>query len=191
MPADGVLLGLHDSTLDRATRGPAPACSGPVIERTLNQLASCEAGSWFNEAHPALADNAYAALGIPALREVLERFGRTTRYYVETKNPEERLGMENALLAEIEIAGLLPEDVCDWTVLVQSFSESSLGAIQPGQGSLMGRARHVAGFRNTAHLRYAELARQRAEQERGGVDPTPTRHWGLPRRAAVHCGGQS
>lgn len=129
LTADGVLVVLHDATLDRTIRGPAPTCSGPVIERTLDELASCEAGSWFNEAHPSRATDEYAELRIPTLREVFERFGRSTRYYVETKNPEEAPGMERALLAELERAGLLPEEVTDWTVLIQSFSEHSLRAI--------------------------------------------------------------
>lgn len=129
LTADGVLVVLHDATLDRTVRGPSPACSGPVIERTLDELASCEAGSWFNEAHPEFADDTFAELRIPTLREVFERFGRGTRYYIETKNPEEAPGMEQALLAELGTAGLLPEDASDWTVLIQSFSENSLRAI--------------------------------------------------------------
>src|SRR3954467_15837271 len=42
MTSDGVLVVLHDETLDR-TRG----CTGPVKAHTLAEMRRCDAGSWF------------------------------------------------------------------------------------------------------------------------------------------------
>ena len=38
LTADGVLVVLHDATLDRTARGPAASCTGPVSEKTLAQV---------------------------------------------------------------------------------------------------------------------------------------------------------
>src|ERR687890_408347 len=35
MTKDGVLVAMHDDTLDRTATGPAENCTGPVIEKTL------------------------------------------------------------------------------------------------------------------------------------------------------------
>ena len=35
---DGVLVVLHDETLDRTARGPVASCTGPVYRRTLGEL---------------------------------------------------------------------------------------------------------------------------------------------------------
>lgn len=43
MTSDGVLVMIHDWTLDRTTDG-----SGPVRERTLEQVRALDAGSWFS-----------------------------------------------------------------------------------------------------------------------------------------------
>lgn len=108
--ADGVLVVLHDETLDRTARGPQADCTGPVREKTLAQLRRCDAGAWFGPE--------FAGARIPTLREVLLRYGRDARYYIETKNPEAAPGMEDALLALLEE---LPREV-----IVQSFSAASL-----------------------------------------------------------------
>src|SRR5690606_21915603 len=106
MTADGVLLVLHDATLDRTARGPAAVCTGPVIERTLAEVRECDFGSWFNEARPESANEAFVGLHAPTLDEVFARYGDRVRYYIETKNPEEAPGMEEALLALLRRHGL-------------------------------------------------------------------------------------
>jgi glycerophosphoryl diester phosphodiesterase len=124
---DGVLVALHDPTLDRTARGPAEHCTGPVIEKTLAQIRTCDVGSWFNAAFPAAARPEYAGLRIPTLDEVLARYGRRARYYVETKNPEDAPGMEEALLALLDRHGLRAAPAGrPPRVLVQSFSRASL-----------------------------------------------------------------
>src|SRR5262245_36726479 len=125
MTADGVLVVLHDDTLDRTARGPAESCTGPVSEKTLAQLQECEVGSWFNEAHPDLADPAYDGLAIPTMEEVLERYGTDVRYYIETKALDAQPGMEQALLDLLDAAGLGTPAEGDRQVFIQSFSPAS------------------------------------------------------------------
>jgi glycerophosphoryl diester phosphodiesterase len=135
LTADGVLVVLHDDTLDRTARGPADSCTGPVATKTLEQLRRCEVGSWFNEADPALAEPGYEGLPIPTLAEVVARYGTDVRYYMETKSPESQPGMEEALLAVLDDAGLTGTgstdegsraDLDTAPVVIQSFSAASL-----------------------------------------------------------------
>lgn len=133
MTADGVLVVLHDDTLDRTARGEG--CTGPVRERTLAQLAGCDVGSWFNERWPDRARPEFVGLPIPTFREVLERYAGRARFYVETKNPSEAPGMEQALVALLDEFGLLSSGDGPPRVIMQSFSPESLltlGQIAPG-----------------------------------------------------------
>ena len=59
---DGVLVVLHDETLDRTARGAAGNCTGRVDTKTLEQIKTCDVGSWFNEAFLARARPEYAGL---------------------------------------------------------------------------------------------------------------------------------
>lgn len=123
MTRDGVLVVMHDATLDRTT-----SCTGSVIEKTLAELADCDAGAWFG--------TEFRGVRIPTLRAVFERYGRAANYYIETKNPEEAPGMEAALLALINEFELRAEAVEKWQVLIQSFSRASLIKIQSMDAAL-------------------------------------------------------
>jgi glycerophosphoryl diester phosphodiesterase len=101
MSADGELVILHDDSLERTARGPEPHCSGRAREKSLAQLRRCDFGSWF--------DAAFAGQSIITLSELLSRYGRTTRYYIETKHPDEMPGMEEKLVAELRQFGFLDE----------------------------------------------------------------------------------
>lgn len=122
---DGVLVALHDPTLDRTARGPTENCRGLVIEKTLAQIRTCDVGSWFNDTFPRYARREHVGLRVPTLEEVFQRYGHRARYYIETKNPEEAPGMEEALLAL-----LTRYDLRDVTmprrVLIQSFSATAM-----------------------------------------------------------------
>jgi glycerophosphoryl diester phosphodiesterase len=126
LTADGVLVVLHDNTLDRTARGPLADCTGPVITKTLDQIKRCDVGSWFNEAYPEHAKPSYVGLQIPTLEEVFERYGTDVRYYIETKMPEQAPMMEEKLIALIDEYGLRKGAVRRWQVLIQSFSPESL-----------------------------------------------------------------
>lgn len=117
MTRDGVLIVMHDPSLDRTT-----TCHGLVIEKTLAEIRDCDAGSWF--------DPAFRGERIPTLREVFTRYGRESNYYIETKNPEEAPGMEEKLLALINEFELRDGAVERWQVLIQSFSRASLAKIR-------------------------------------------------------------
>ena len=129
MTADGVLVVLHDETLDRTARGPAEECTGRVRERTLAEIRQCDVGSWFNERYPDRAREEYVGARIPTLEEVFQRYGREARYYIETKRPEDAPGMEEALLALLERYELTELAAAEGRVLIQSFSEASLRRI--------------------------------------------------------------
>ena len=130
---DGVLVVMHDETLDRTARPTAESepgdCTGLVIEHTLEQIKTCDVGSWFNEAYPQYADPSYVGLEIPTLEEVFQRYGKSVNYYIETKNPEAAPGMEEELLRLMDKYGLTQPAEDKWQVLIQSFSAASLQKI--------------------------------------------------------------
>jgi glycerophosphoryl diester phosphodiesterase len=133
MTRDGVLVVMHDDTLDRTTGGQ---CTGRVIDHTLEQIRACDAGSWFNAAFPAHARDSYRGARILTLDEVLERYADRASFYIETKNPAEAPGMEEALLTLLDKYELRAAAAREWRVLIQSFSERSLRMIHDMDPSL-------------------------------------------------------
>jgi glycerophosphoryl diester phosphodiesterase len=136
MTADGVPVALHDDTLDRTARGPAENCTGLVIEKTLEQIKTCDVGTWFNERYPQYANPEYVGLQIPTLEEIFQRYSHRTNYYIETKNPEAAPGMEEELLRLMEEYNLIKPAAKRWQVLIQSFSPESLQKIHALEPSL-------------------------------------------------------
>ncbi len=136
MTADGVLVVMHDDTLDRTARGPTNDCTGAVIEKDLAQLERCNAGAWFNEEHPERAQPEFAELTIPTLESVFERYAGRARFYIETKNPEDAPGMEEELLRLLHAFDLVPSSPDDDTVILQSFSPGSLRKLRDLEPSL-------------------------------------------------------
>jgi glycerophosphoryl diester phosphodiesterase len=132
MTEHGVLVVMHDETLDRTARPTAESepgdCTGLVSEHTLAQIKTCEVGSWFNEAYRQYADPSYVGLKIPTLEEVFQRYGTSVNYYIETKNPEAVPCecMEEELLRLMDEYGLIKPAEKRWQVLIQSFSADSL-----------------------------------------------------------------
>lgn len=145
MTSDGVLVVLHDEELDRTTRGPAENCTGPVSEKTLKQVKTCDVGSFFNERYPDLARDGYEGLEIPTLEEVFRRYGTETNYYIETRSSEappgnpgvdDSAGMEEELLRLMDEYGLREPAAESWRVLIQSFVPASLAEIHAVDPSL-------------------------------------------------------
>ncbi|MEJ7825466.1 MAG: glycerophosphodiester phosphodiesterase [Solirubrobacteraceae bacterium] len=128
--SDGTLVVIHDATLDRTARGPAENCTGLVSDKTVEQLKTCDVGSWFNERYPDLARDEYVGLQIPTLEEVLRRYRHRTNFYIETKNPDQADRMEERLVALLDEYHLLRPAADRWQVLVQSFSPLSLERLQ-------------------------------------------------------------
>lgn len=129
LTADGVLVVLHDATLDRTARGPAESCTGLVEDKTLAQLKQCDVGSWFNEAHPELANPAFVGQRIPTLQEVLDRYGARARYYIELKAVDAGSAMVDPLLDLLERAALPEATTGAPPVFVQSFGPGVLTAV--------------------------------------------------------------
>jgi glycerophosphoryl diester phosphodiesterase len=129
MTSDGVLVMIHDATLDRTARGPAESCTGLVKTKTLAQIETCDVGSWFNDAYPQYANPSYVGQRIPTLEQLFQRYGERANYYIETKDPEQNPGMEEALLALMAKYDLRDAAVERWQVLIQSFSPTSLQRI--------------------------------------------------------------
>jgi glycerophosphoryl diester phosphodiesterase len=136
MTADGVLVVLHDATLDRTVRGPDAIAHGRLDARTLAELDECEAGSWFNDAHPDRARPEFAHEPIPTLDAVLARYAGRARFYIETKNPEEAPGMEEELVRLLREHDLVRPAGVEHRVIVQSFSTRSLRTVRALEPSI-------------------------------------------------------
>ena len=126
--ADGMLVVMHDETLDRTIRGPE--CRGRVSAITWKALRRCDAGSWFGERYPDKARLNLRDLHPLALTELFARYRDTVRYYIETKKPEEARGMERQLLDALRAASLGEEAAREWRVVIQSFSDASLRTVK-------------------------------------------------------------
>jgi glycerophosphoryl diester phosphodiesterase len=132
MTADGVLVALHDKTLNRTADAPEGVperyCRGLVSKKTLEQIKMCDAGSWFSPE--------YADQRIPTLEEIFLKYGTSVNYYIETKNPEAAPGMEEELLRLMREYELIEPAAENWQVLIQSFSAESLQKIHALEPSL-------------------------------------------------------
>lgn len=117
MTADGELVAFHDNTLERTSNG-----EGRINDHTLAELKDLDAGAWFNDAYPDLADEAFMGAEILTLEEVFNRFGQNARYYLETKSPQLNPGVEAALVKRLEAFDMINTG----RVLVQSFEQESL-----------------------------------------------------------------
>ena len=137
---DGVLVVLHDETLNRTARPTAESapgdCTGLVREKTLAQIKTCDVGTWFNETYPQYAQPEYVGLRIPTLEEVFQRYRKSANYYIETKSPESAPGMEEELLRLMDEYELTKPAADKWQVLIQSFSPASLQKIHALDPSL-------------------------------------------------------
>ncbi|HDR7517729.1 glycerophosphodiester phosphodiesterase [Bacillus mobilis] len=118
MTKDGHLVAMHDETVNRTTNG-----TGLVKEHTLEEIKQLNASSFFNEKHPSLAKKEFEDTKVPTLEEIIETFGHSANYYIETKSPDEYPGMEEKLLEIIK-----QYEISD-KVIIQSFSKESLQKI--------------------------------------------------------------
>lgn len=126
LTADGQLVVLHDPAPNRTARGPAEDCTGSVRALTLDRVTTCDAGTWFNEAHPDLARPAFADERVPSFDETLARYGTEVRWYIEIKRFPGDEGMEEAVVAALEAAGFTAEAPASAQQIVQSFDPASV-----------------------------------------------------------------
>ena len=128
---DGVLVCVHDTTVDRTTGGEH---SGRVDSYTLAELRAMDFGSWFNEDNPERAKAGYVRERVVTLEEQLRCYQRTapgSRFHLETKAPSEYDGkLEPELARVLGKHGLLDTgDAQTSRVVVQSFELDSLEAM--------------------------------------------------------------
>lgn len=141
MTRDGVLVCLHDASLERTTDvakvfpGRAKVVKGkktwPVAEFTLAEVQKLDAGSW--------KAARFAGAKVPTFQQMIKTVKGKAGIIPETKAPEVygRLGMnmEKALLEvlkanNLDTAGADPRT----PVVIQSFSADSLKALRKRQG---------------------------------------------------------
>ena len=110
---DGVLIALHDDTLERTTNIAEvfpKRVKDPLNTYTLAEIKQLDAGSWFNKAHPDRARASYAGLQILTLDEVIdiaEGGDNKPGLYIETKAPNQFPGIEADLKKALEKRGWL------------------------------------------------------------------------------------
>lgn len=112
---DGVLIALHDNTLERTTNiaevYPQRA-KDPLNTFTLEEIKRLDAGSWFNKAYPDRARATYAGVKILTLDEVIdiaEGGKNKPGLYIETKVPAQFPGIEEDLKKKLDQRGWLSQ----------------------------------------------------------------------------------
>ncbi len=105
MTKDGVLVPMHDETIERTTTG-----KGKVEDMTWKELSQFQSVSPKHTAP------------IPTLEEVFQTFGDLPRYYIETRLVRNRPQMEKELVRLLKKHRLLNSQ----RVMVQSFDSASL-----------------------------------------------------------------
>jgi len=154
---DGVLVCLHDSTLERTTDvkkvfpDRAKETDGrktwPVAEFTLDELRTLDGGSW--------KDAKYAGARVPTFQEMIDAVKGKAGIIPETKSPEaygklgfkmEKLLMEALAKNKLDQPGADPKT----PIIVQSFSADSLKLLRSDHACklplvfLFGGAQHAS-----------------------------------------------
>jgi glycerophosphoryl diester phosphodiesterase len=144
---DGVLIALHDNTLERTTNIAQvfpKRVKDPLNTFTLAEVKELDAGTWFNKAYPDRARPSYAGLQILTLDEVIdiaEGGANKPGLYIETKAPSQFPGIEADLKKALEKRGWLnsrpaaaPGNVnvaqMPGRVVLQTFEKPSLVLLQ-------------------------------------------------------------
>ncbi len=132
---DGQLIALHDNNLKRTTNVASvfpDRAADPISSFTLAELEQLDAGSWFNQAYPERARDAYAGLKIVTLDQISEiAKGCQSKpgLYIETKVPEQFPGIEADLKSYLAAHGWLDEAM-QGKVILQTFEKPSLVELQ-------------------------------------------------------------
>ncbi|WP_042462041.1 glycerophosphodiester phosphodiesterase [Neobacillus dielmonensis] len=129
MTRDGQLIAMHDETLARTTNAKQlypNRAPWSVKDFTLEEIRRLDAGSWFSEANPKLAQKENISQRVPTLDEVIQLVKQQgngeVSLYIETKAPNIYPGMEEKLIAILKKNQVLD----DPNLIIESFSEASL-----------------------------------------------------------------
>lgn len=141
---DGVLVCLHDLTLERTTNveevfpdrsvaGPKGGRTWNVSDFTLQELKRLDAGSWF--------DTKFAGERIPTFQEAIDLVRGKAGLYPETKGPEvygsRGFDMERLVLALLAKNTLdRPDSDPKTPIVIQSFSAESLQKMRKAGSAL-------------------------------------------------------
>jgi glycerophosphoryl diester phosphodiesterase len=144
--SDGVLVAMHDNTLDRttnvATLFPTPRnghTNSPVSDFTLAELKTLTvippAGGTSKTTYPGFTPSMADPFKIPTFEEVVqfakvqgEKYGRPIGLYPEAKQADP--GMEDAILATLTAYGL---NKSDSPVFIQSFYDDTIKSLHDKQ----------------------------------------------------------
>lgn len=159
--SDGVLIALHDLTLERTTnvedvfpdRFIEAEVRGelvhvwPVNDFTFAEIRSLDAGGWF--------DASFADARVPTFQEVVEVARGRAGLFIETKAPEvygdRGFDMEAMLLAELRDLGLdEPDEDPRTPIIIQSFSAASLEVLRHERGTRLPLALLIGGGESAA-----------------------------------------
>lgn len=112
MTEDGVLIAMHDQTINRTTNG-----QGDVSDYSLEEIKSfLTIGEYHNQTFTE---------EIPTLNEIISTFTDTEHYYIETRLVNGEIKIEEPLIELLEENNLLEKGL----VTIQSFSKESLNKI--------------------------------------------------------------
>ncbi len=180
--SDGVLIALHDLTLERTTnieevfpsrfeeveiRGELTKV-WPVNDFTLEEIRTLDAGSWF--------DTSFAGATIPTFAEVIEVARGRAGLFIETKAPEvygnRGFDMEELLLSELAQHGLAePGQDPATPIIIQSFSAASLELLRHEKETRLPLALLIGGGEESAHW-VTQEGLARAAGFATGIGPT-------------------
>lgn len=190
---DGVLICMHDTTLDRTTnveevfpdrateveRRGARHQVWRVADFTLEEIKTLDAGSWF--------DTEFAGTQVPTFQEAIDLVKGQAGMYPETKAPEEYEAL--GLTMEVELARVLAANALDapgqteTPIYVQSFSPESLKRMYALTGDTYELVQLVGG-EQAATLLTDDGLRAVAEYA-DGIDPAVQLITDEPSRAAA------
>ncbi len=178
---DGILIALHDLTLERTTnaaevfpdRFREEPFRGETVRRwyandfTLEEIRELDAGSWFDES--------FEGARVPTFSEVIELARGQAGIFPETKAPEvygdRGFDMERLVLAELEQHGLHQKNADPATpVIIQSFSAESLRILRHELGTDLALTFLISGSEAEAWLATEGLAEVR--DFASGIGPT-------------------
>lgn len=122
LTADGELVCLHDTRVDRTSDG-----TGRVGSFTLAQLKALDWGSW-RSIPEGSGDDAHTLVTLEDLLDIVTSRPRELILAIETKHPSHRgRGLEAAVMALLQRFGLGPSTSLPVSVRLISFSATALG----------------------------------------------------------------
>jgi len=170
---DGVLVCIHDLTLERTTNveevyptrfvedktGTAPVKRWYVGDFTLAELKKLDAGSWFN--------TKFAGARIPTFQEAIDAVGGKAGLYPELKDPA--FYRERGVKPEVLLAAALKKNnllgAKPSRVIIQSFDETTVRALATVLPQIP--RVYLVGAENAAAIDSAEKVREVAKWATG------------------------